>query len=216
MTRNRNAGVPRSPSQDPVRSPVAGIARLSCGGNERSQAVDPFSRWFFYREVERQCRFACMAYEDLTQASGEYDQPHPVPHAPNSEDVAHIQLSMARHEEWLRAMAAYEQKRAAAYDRLWYAVQGFLVAAGNISKLLWPSDKPIFPERGPEIRAGLRVEDDSQLKARTLRNHFEHFDERLERWAASPEPLTLGDSYIGSEGAGSGLVSFARLRLSDA
>jgi hypothetical protein len=70
--------------------------------------VDPFSRWFFYREVERQCRFACMAYEDLTQASGEYDQPHPVPPEPNSEDVAHIQLSMARHEEWLRAMAAYE------------------------------------------------------------------------------------------------------------
>jgi hypothetical protein len=24
-------------------------------------------------------------------------------------------------------------------DRIWYSVQGFLVAVGNVSKLLWPS-----------------------------------------------------------------------------
>jgi hypothetical protein len=171
--------------------------------------------WFFYREVERQCQFACMAYEDLTQASGEYYQPRPAPPEPNSEDVAQIQLSMARHEKWLRGMAAYEQKRAAAYGRLWYAVQAFLVASGNISKLLWPSRKRLFPERGHELRAGLEVEESSPLKPRTFRNHFEHFDERLEQWVASPEPRTLTDLYIGPEGAISGLELDTRLRHFD-
>jgi hypothetical protein len=169
----------------------------------------------FYREVERQCQFAHMAYDALEEASNEYHQPRPASPEPNSKDAAQIRLSTVRYEQWLLAMEIYDQKREAAYLRLWYSVQAFLVAAGNISKLLWPPGKPLFPERGPELRSGLDVEENSPLKPRTFRNHFEHFDERLERWAASPEPRTLTDSNIGPVSAISGLELDDRLRHFD-
>ena len=66
-------------------------------------------------------------------------------------------------------------------DRIWYSVQALLSAAGNVSKLLWPF-KPLLSERGVELRASLSVGEHSLLRPRTFRNHFEHFDERLEKW----------------------------------
>jgi hypothetical protein len=162
--------------------------------------VDPFSRQIFYHEIKRQCAFALMAYEDIKQALNEYHRPRPASPKPNSEDVAQIRLSMARREQWLRAMATYDQQREAAHERLWYSVQAFLGAAGNISKLLWPAyrkGEELIPQRGPELRASLAVEEDSPLAPRTLRNHFEHFDARLEAWAVSSTPRGFVDSNIG-------------------
>lgn len=106
----------------------------------------------FQREVERQCKFAIIAVEDLSQA---------------------LQIGDM--------------------DRIWYSIQAILVAAGNVSKLLWPP-KPLLPERGAELRASLSVDDDSPLEPRTFRNHFEHFDERLEQWATSSERRNFADS----------------------
>lgn len=108
----------------------------------------------FQREVERQCRFAFIAFEDLSQAV-----------------------------------------RICDIDRIWYSIQAFLVAAGNISKLLWPVN-PLLPERGAELRASLSVSDDSPLEPRTFRNHFEHFDERLEQRATSSERRNFVDSNV--------------------
>jgi len=113
----------------------------------------------FHREVERQCKFALMAAEDLSGALQAGDM-----------------------------------------DRIWYSVQAFLVAAGNISKLLWPSS-PILPERGKELRTSLSVSDDFPLEPRKFRNHFEHFDERLEKWATSSKRRNFVDSNIGPLGA---------------
>lgn len=109
----------------------------------------------FQKEVERQCKFALIAADDLTQALRQGDM-----------------------------------------DRIWYSVQGILVAAGNISKLLWPPHTHL-PERGTELRASLSVTDDSPLEPRTFRNHFEHFDERLEQWATSSERLNFVDCNVG-------------------
>lgn len=109
----------------------------------------------FQREVERQCKFALIAVQDLNQALQTNDK-----------------------------------------DRIWYSIQAFLVAAGNISKLLWPP-RPLLPERGVELRSSLSVSDDSPLEPRTFRNHFEHFDERLERWATSSERHNFADSNVG-------------------
>jgi hypothetical protein len=117
----------------------------------------------FQREVERQCRFALIALQDLSQA---------------------LQV----HE----------------MDRIWYSVQAFLVAVGNISKLLWPPS-PLLPERGAELRASLSIGNDSHLEPRVFRNHFEHFDERLERWATSSKRRNLVDSNVGSPGAIGGI-----------
>jgi hypothetical protein len=99
-------------------------------------------------------------------------------------------------------------------DRIWHAVQGFLVAAGNVSKLLWPS-QPLVPKRGEELRQSLGVPDDSPLAPRTFRNHFEHFDERLEQWAALSERKNFADSNVGPTGMITGLEPSDYLRNLD-
>ena len=81
-------------------------------------------------------------------------------------------------------------------DRLWYSVQAFLAAAGNVSKLLWGSNRS-SAERRIELRASLSVSDDSPLRPRIFRNHFEHFDERLEQWATSSKRHNFADSNVG-------------------
>jgi hypothetical protein len=110
----------------------------------------------FQREVNRQCKFALTAVEDM--------------------------------ESVLRTDPFNS-------DGFWYSVQAFLVAVGNISKLLWPSN-PHISERGRELREFLSVEDESVLAPRSFRNHFEHFDERLEDWATSSDRHGFADSNV--------------------
>jgi hypothetical protein len=64
------------------------------------------------------------------------------------------------------------------WNRIWYSIQSLLVASANTSKLLWPERK--FDLRGQQLRSSLKVPQDSSLKSRDFRNHFEYFDERLE------------------------------------
>lgn len=89
-------------------------------------------------------------------------------------------------------------------DRIWFSVQSLLVAAGNVSKLLWPPS-PRTPNRGEEVRRALGVADDSPLAPRVFRNHFEHFDERLEGWAMSSTRRNIADSNVGPPGMIGGL-----------
>ena len=109
----------------------------------------------FQGELERQCKFALIAVDDMKRALQTHDM-----------------------------------------ERIWYPVQNFLVAAGNISKILWPSKKD-YSERGVTLRKSLKVSDDSPLVPRTFRNHFEHFDERLELWATSSERHKFADYNVG-------------------
>jgi hypothetical protein len=78
-----------------------------------------------------------------------------------------------------------EQIQTQLMDRIWYSIHGFLSAAGNMSKLLWPSRRAEADAaaRRTALRRDLQVEEDSPLASRVLRNHFEHFDERLDAWA---------------------------------
>ncbi len=117
----------------------------------------------FQREVERQCKFAIIAAEDLK----------------TSLQAAHT-------------------------DRIWYSIQSFLVAAGNVSKLLWPSN-PQIPDRADGLKQSFGVDDSSPLAPRAFRNHFEHFDERLEKWAISSKRRNFVDSNVGPTGMISGV-----------
>jgi hypothetical protein len=81
-------------------------------------------------------------------------------------------------------------------DLVWYAIQNFLVAVGNISKIFWPSNSK-QQKRGEELRKSLGIKDDSPIRPRNFRNHFEHFDERLENWATSSKRHNFVDSNIG-------------------
>ncbi|MFK7795623.1 MAG: hypothetical protein AB8B89_09755 [Gammaproteobacteria bacterium] len=80
---------------------------------------------------------------------------------------------------------------------VWCSIQSILVAAGNISKILWPSHESRLP-RGEKLRALLEVELDNLLSDRKFRNHFEHYDERIEDWFKSNNSAVYSDSRINS------------------
>jgi len=71
-------------------------------------------------------------------------------------------------------------------DALWIAVQMFVTGAGNVSKALWGCGNQAqrakaYVER-QDLRDSLQVNDSSPLRDLAMRNHFEHFDERIEKW----------------------------------
>jgi hypothetical protein len=65
--------------------------------------------------------------------------------------------------------------------QVWMLVQSMLIACANVSKLLWSDIDE--GQRGAQLRCLLDVGEGSALASRRLRNEFEHFDERLDRWA---------------------------------
>lgn len=67
------------------------------------------------------------------------------------------------------------------HDRLWASVQSFLTASANVSKALWGQGGKLADQRA-SLRASLGVQDDSPLRNVDMRNHYEHFDERIDRW----------------------------------
>jgi hypothetical protein len=71
--------------------------------------------------------------------------------------------------------------------RIWFNLQAFLGFAANVSKLLWPV-RAKSKLRGEELRALLKVDDTSPLRSRDARNDLEHFDERMDDWAAGAAP----------------------------
>jgi hypothetical protein len=102
-------------------------------------------------------------------------------------DVA-ILIFLHREVEWQAriALMAYADMQAALREndahRFWYGTQAFLTAAANVSKILDPNSKHAPDERA-KLRSTLRISDGSPLLSRELRNHFEHYDERLIRFA---------------------------------
>ncbi|TCK05154.1 hypothetical protein [Phorcysia thermohydrogeniphila] len=81
----------------------------------------------------------------------------------------------------------------------WYAMQSFLIAVANISKILWPQCSG-SKERGKKLREILGIRGDSPIRHRRFRNHFEHFDERIEEWASSSKRRNFVDLNICSPG----------------
>jgi hypothetical protein len=99
------------------------------------------------------------------------------------------------------ALTAYSALRRAERENdmylVWYSVQALLVALGNVSKLLWPA-RSGDRVRGIRLRMSLEVDANSLLQDRSFRNHFEHFDERLDEWASISDTLDYADSNIGT------------------
>ncbi|WP_175419962.1 hypothetical protein [Marinitoga sp. 1154] len=78
---------------------------------------------------------------------------------------------------------------------VWYNLQNFLISVANISKILWPNQN--YKRRGEKLRQRLKISEDSLIKSRKFRNHFEHFDERLDEWFKATENYNYVDSNIG-------------------
>lgn len=101
----------------------------------------------------------------------------------------------------------------------WFYAQAFLVSAANISKILWGVDKPRdkkkrYKQRKP-LRKKLGISDKSVLNNRTVRNCFEHFDEKIDIWFSSSKNKVFVDSNIGPENMIGNLKKSDHLRFYD-
>ena len=64
--------------------------------------------------------------------------------------------------------------------------QAFIGAVANVSKIFWPTGSASYAKRrSAYLRSLLEIDDESPLKNRKIRNAFEHYDERLDRWISS-------------------------------
>lgn len=83
----------------------------------------------------------------------------------------------------------------------------FLQHSSAVSRLLWPpgstdrAKKKRAKKRGVHLRQVLHVDDAHVLKTRTLRDHFEHLDERLDDWAETSPNKNIVDNMIGPRAA---------------
>lgn len=79
------------------------------------------------------------------------------------------------------------------FDKIevWCSIQSILIAAGNISKILWPQEK--YKSRGEKLRELLYIDNSNPLSNRKFRNHFEHYDERIEKSFKNQAPVVYRD-----------------------
>ena len=77
---------------------------------------------------------------------------------------------------------------------VWSSIQSILVAAGNVSKILWSQKE--YEARGERLRKLLKVTEDNLLSDRKFRNHFEHYDDRIEKWFKGESSAVYSDLAI--------------------
>lgn len=82
---------------------------------------------------------------------------------------------------------------------LFCGVQNLLTAAANISKALWGIRGKHSEARKP-LRDSIGITETSPLKDVTLRNHYEHFDERIDRWWNESLDHNFADMCYGKPG----------------
>ena len=134
----------------------------------------------FLADIERQCKFAVIAYNGL---------------------VSVFQSG--------NLISSDRYKREESLVMFWFYLQAFLVAAGNISKILWPSELPKCKKcnfqdqlsskvisRGVNLRNLLSIKESSLLKHRKFRNYFEHYDFYIQEWHEKSRDRVLIDSNI--------------------
>jgi hypothetical protein len=81
-------------------------------------------------------------------------------------------------------------------EGVFYGLQNFLSSGANISKALWgPGGR--FAEQRKPLRDSICIADDSPLRQVTMRNNFEHFDERIDKWWEESTRHNFLDTHIG-------------------
>lgn len=137
----------------------------------RGFEMKEYTRNVFISEIEYQCKHANIAFREMKQAIDELRKKTNAMQPPGL---------------WMSELI----------DKVFFAAHTFLIAADNVSKLLWPSRKK-SEARGKELRGLLGVDDNNVLSSRNFRNSYEHFDERLDDWADSLKHKNFIDRNIG-------------------
>ncbi|MFA4743669.1 hypothetical protein, partial [Vibrio vulnificus] len=86
--------------------------------------------------------------------------------------------------EWIRLVVENDEKaHELAPEELFQELQNIVQQAASISKYFWSirkGTKGVHKKRSRKLRQSLRISEDSALKSRELRDHLEHFDEKLD------------------------------------
>lgn len=98
--------------------------------------------------------------------------------------------------------------------QIWLGIQNILTAGANVSKMLWGS-KGKQAEARRCLRESISVLDDSPLRDVTMRNHFEHMDERLDRWWDQSKHHNHVDQVVGGREAIDGVAPIDTFRWFD-
>jgi len=99
-------------------------------------------------------------------------------------------------------------------DEVWFAVEHLLSAAANASKALWGQGAATNAAR-KSLRESLGVSDASPLSERRMRNHFEHYDERLDEWWEKSPNHNIADRNLAPVGGIAGLDRLSMFRQLD-
>jgi len=97
----------------------------------------------------------------------------------------------------------------------WFWVEAFLNATANLSKAFWPNQDRAHPVDRKPLRDSLGVSEPSPLQIRKMRNHFEHFDERLEQWWVDDPNHNIVDHNIMPRSYIAGLPDISFFRMLD-
>jgi hypothetical protein len=134
--------------------------------------MDPELLKRFQHQIWIQCKFALAAYDELGARITQMTQIRSGP------DPRYLELAGLPHDE-LSARAVEISMEDSIYA--WSSAQALLTAVANISKALWGQGGKLGPQRKP-LRDSRGVADTSSLRPTSMRNNFDHFDDRLDTW----------------------------------
>lgn len=99
-------------------------------------------------------------------------------------------------------------------DVFWASIQNCLTAVANLSKAFWgPEGK--YARQRRQLRRSLGVTNASPLRPTSMRNNFEHFDERLDEWYATSTNRNHLDYMIGPPNMVVGVAETDMFRVFD-
>lgn len=108
-----------------------------------------------------------------------------------------IDFALFSVDEMKEVLKTLESRAKIDSDRFWYNAQNFVVYSANISKILWGvkdrnyQKNQIRKQERNQLRNKLKIENNSRLKNRNLRNALEHIDEKLEDFTSEPQSIIL-------------------------
>lgn len=165
--------------------------------------MDSFFIRVYAREITTQCEFALYAVNNLNAS-----------------------LQRLQHQE----LSAEE--RHFFHSEVFRQTHSFLTHASNISRMFWPplpvqkknesdeeyenrllrNDKAI---RSRTLKNEYGIEENNPLKNRKLRDHLEHYDERLDHWRNNSTHRNIASDTIGPRNSISGLQETDMMRWFD-
>lgn len=190
-------------------------------GSGRSHTdMDLLTQEIVLTEVIRQCNYVEIAVTQLNFALERLHRKMAEAFATAFKERAHTPIDFDKEtkRDWAERAADLSVDRlkgSATEDRdiIFFFCQAVLVSAANLGKLFFFGASPSNPtpkqrraiDRCNHLRTLLEVDDTAPFAARTVRNHFEHFDERLDEWAEKSQNRVFCDTNIASAGSITGL-----------